>query len=94
MAINKTFLLITLTVSAISLTGCKEEAKTQQWYKAHPDEMNRVWKECKESGDDTQNCRNAIDAHFQVQQANAPIPDLNDLSDVHEDLFKKDNKGK
>lgn len=80
MAMNKPMIFSALFIlSVFTLSGCDEQAKTPQWYKAHPDKMNEVWAKCKESGDDTPNCRNAIEAHFQVQQANAPIPDLNDL---------------
>ena len=66
-----------ISLVAFTLTGCDEPAKTRQWYMSHHDEMNKVWAKCKESGEDTENCRNANDAHFRVQQANAPIPDLN-----------------
>jgi hypothetical protein len=80
MTTNRTLCLsLIITLSALTLIGCDEQAKTTQWYKSHPDEMNKIWAKCKKSGDDTQNCRNAIDAHYQLQQSNAPIPDLNDL---------------
>ena len=36
-----------LTLSFLSLvfiiSGCKEEAKTTKWYKAHPDELKAVY---------------------------------------------------
>ena len=78
-ALNKTAYSLLAGLALFTLSGCEQPAKTPQWYKAHPDEMNRRWAECKKSGDDTQDCRNAIEAHFQVQQKNAPIPDFNDL---------------
>lgn len=80
MTMNRAVLLsVMFSLGGLTLSGCDEPAKTQQWYKAHPEEMNKVWAKCNASGDDTPNCRNVIDAHFQVQQANAVVPDLNDL---------------
>lgn len=40
-----------LTLSFLSLlfiiSGCKEEAKTTQWYKDHPDELKAVYENAK-----------------------------------------------
>ncbi|QJT81394.1 EexN family lipoprotein [Kosakonia sp. MUSA4] len=70
-----------LTFSILSLlfiiSGCKEEAKTTQWYKDHPDELKAVYEKCQKTGDASDNCRNANEAHHQIQQLNAPTPDLN-----------------
>ncbi|KKY69986.1 EexN family lipoprotein [Klebsiella michiganensis] len=70
-----------LTFSFLSLlliiSGCKEEAKTTQWYKDHPDELKAVYEKCQKTGDASDNCRNANEAHHQIQQLNAPTPDLN-----------------
>ncbi|WP_171847111.1 EexN family lipoprotein [Enterobacter chengduensis] len=70
-----------LTLSFLSLlfiiSGCKEEAKTTQWYKDHPDELKAVYEKCKKTGDASDNCKNANKAHYQIQQLNAPTPDLN-----------------
>ena len=70
-----------LTLSFLSLlfiiSGCKEEAKTTQWYKDHPDELKAVYEKCQKTGDASDNCRNANEAHHQIQQLNAPTPDLN-----------------
>lgn len=70
-----------LTLSFLSLlfiiSGCKEEAKTTQWYKDHPDELKAVYEKCQKTGDTSDNCKNANEAHYQIQQLNAPTPDLN-----------------
>lgn len=70
-----------LTLSFLSLlfiiSGCKEEAKTTQWYKDHPDELKAVYEKCQKNGDASDNCKNANEAHYQIQQLNAPTPDLN-----------------
>ena len=43
-----------LTLSFLSLlfiiSGCKEEAKTTQWYKDHPDELKAVGRNLPDSG--------------------------------------------
>lgn len=75
-----------IALGTVAMSGC-DETKTVEWYKAHPTDMNRVWADCKKSGDDTQNCRNAIEAHYRVQQRNAPVLDLDKAPDV--DLFKQ-----
>ncbi|MEI7344713.1 EexN family lipoprotein [Citrobacter freundii] len=70
-----------LTLSFLSLlliiSGCKEEAKTTQWYKDHPDELKAVYEKCQKTGDASDNCKNANEAYYQIQQLNAPTPDLN-----------------
>lgn len=65
-------LLLTALVS-----GCKEEAKTVEWYKQNPSELKTVYEKCKASGDDTDNCRNAKQAHYDIQQKNAPVMQFN-----------------
>ena len=62
------FLLLTSLLS-----GCKEEAKSVDWYKQNPTELATVYKQCKASGEDSDNCRNAKQAHFDIQQKNAPV---------------------
>lgn len=61
-------------LSVVLLSGCSEEVKTRAWYMEHPKELAEVFAKCKASGNDTPNCRNAIEAQFRVKQANAPIP--------------------
>ena len=56
------------------VSGCSEEVKTPEWYVDHPKELAPIYKECKASGNDTPNCRNAIAAQFQIQQKNARVP--------------------
>lgn len=61
-------------LSILMLSGCSEEVKTRDWYMEHPKELAAVFAECKKSGDDTANCRNAISAQLRIQQKNAPVP--------------------
>ncbi|MFM2827444.1 EexN family lipoprotein [Klebsiella pneumoniae] len=55
--------------------------KTTKWYKEHPDELKLVYEKCQKSGDATENCKNANEAHYQIKQLNAPTPDLNNLEE-------------
>lgn len=71
------FIIVSMIVSFI--TGCKEEAKTTQWYREHPDELKVVYAECQKTGSASENCKHANEAHWQIQQLNAPTPDLNNL---------------
>ncbi|EIN0583675.1 EexN family lipoprotein [Salmonella enterica subsp. enterica serovar Newport] len=64
--------LIIITSFIVILSGCKEEAKTTKWYKDHPDELKAVYDECQKTGDASENCKNANEAHWQIQQLNAP----------------------
>ena len=56
------------------LSGCEEEVKSVDWWKEHPAELKEKIFECKETGEDTNNCRNAKGAAFRLRQQNAPIP--------------------
>lgn len=69
--------LFALPLLLTVLSGCKEEAKTVEWYKQNPSELKTVYEKCKTSGDDTDNCRNAKQAHYDVQQKNAPVMQFN-----------------
>lgn len=77
---RKTILISTLAL-CFTVIGCKEEAKTTQWYRDHPDKLKVVYAECKKTGDASENCKNANEAHWQIQQLNAPTPDLNNLEE-------------
>lgn len=57
----------------VLLAGCKEEAKSVDWYKQHQSELTKVYQDCKASGDDSDNCKNAKEAHFDIQQKDAPV---------------------
>lgn len=68
--------LIAITAVAL-LSACKEDAKTKAWYKENPKALESVYADCKKSGEDSDNCRNAIDANHEIQQANAKVPTFN-----------------
>ncbi|ENU0860853.1 EexN family lipoprotein [Citrobacter amalonaticus] len=68
---NKIIVILTLSFIAM-ISGCDEEAKTTQWYRDHPDELNTVYEKCQKTGDASENCKNANEAHYQIQQLNAP----------------------
>ena len=57
---------------ALSLSGCKEDAKTTKWYRDHPEELKTVYEKCKETGSASENCKHANEAQYQIEQLNAP----------------------
>ncbi|KHS85162.1 EexN family lipoprotein [Pectobacterium carotovorum] len=63
-------------LGSLFLAGC-DNPKSTQWYKKHPDEMSQRYKACESSGDDSQDCKNAREARFELRQENAKVPDLN-----------------
>ena len=73
----KKIILLTIISSIVSLVGCKEEAKTTKWYHDHPDELKVVYDKCQKTGSASENCKNANEAHWQIQQLNAPEIDFN-----------------
>lgn len=77
---NKIIAIVALSLVAI-ISGCKEEAKTTKWYRDHPDELKLAYEKCQKSGDASDNCKNANEAHYQIKQLNAPTPDLNNLEE-------------
>ncbi|MBJ2083142.1 EexN family lipoprotein [Serratia marcescens] len=74
------WIAIFLSGVAFLLAGCEDKAKSVDWYMEHPTELAVVFKDCKASGDDTQNCRNAKDANFRLKQRDAKLPTFGDLS--------------
>ena len=66
-----------LSLSAFLINGCEEEAKTTKWYRTHPDELKAVYEKCQKTGSASENCKHADEAHWQIQQLNAPTVDLN-----------------
>ena len=72
----KKIILFTIISSIVSLAGCKE-AKTTKWYRDHPDELKIVYDKCQKTGSASENCKNANEAHWQIQQLNAPEIDFN-----------------
>lgn len=66
-------ILLVVTISCFTvLTGCNEEAKTTKWYRDHPADLKVAYEKCQKSGDASENCKNANEAHYQIQQLNAP----------------------
>lgn len=68
---NKINVILTL-LFIVLISGCDEEAKTTQWYRDHPDELKVVYEKCQEIGSASENCKNVNEAHYQIQQLNAP----------------------
>ncbi|ELM9467573.1 EexN family lipoprotein [Salmonella enterica] len=79
--LSKKIILISTLTLCFSIVGCKDEAKTTKWYKDHPDELKVVYEKCQKSGNASENCKNANEAHYQIKQLNAPTPDLNNLEE-------------
>lgn len=74
---NKIIAIVALSLVAI-ISGCKDETKTTKWYRDHPDELKVVYEKCQKSGDASKNCKNANEAHYQIQQLNAPTLKFHD----------------
>jgi len=55
-------------LAALALFGCKEEAKTKDWYLAHDKERAERVQVCKNDAREMESadCKNAMDAHSQV----------------------------
>ncbi|EOZ2733105.1 EexN family lipoprotein [Pectobacterium aroidearum] len=68
---NKIIVILTLPFIVL-ISGCDEEAKTTQWYRDHPDELKVVYEKCQKTGSASENCKNVNEAHYQIQQLNAP----------------------
>jgi hypothetical protein len=48
----------------------KSKEVGSEWYKHHPEEMEKSWSLCNETNNiNTTNCRNVSEAHFQLHQA-------------------------
>ncbi|ENA3449060.1 EexN family lipoprotein [Yersinia enterocolitica] len=73
---NKILLIVTISCLTV-LAGCKEEAKTTKWYRDNPDELKVVYEKCQKSGSASENCKNANEAHYQIEQLNAPEVNFN-----------------
>lgn len=65
---NRNFLIILLGI--FFLQGC-DDTKSKDWYKEHVDQMKERYEQCKESGSDSQDCRNVKEAHFEWVQLHA-----------------------
>lgn len=79
--LSKKIIFISTLVLCFSIIGCEEEAKTTKWYRDHPDELKVIYDKCQKTGSASRNCENANEAHWQIQQLNAPTPDLNNLEE-------------
>ncbi|ENQ6875319.1 EexN family lipoprotein [Salmonella enterica] len=79
--VSKKVILVSILSLSFSIIGCKEEAKTTKWYRDNPNELKVVYEKCQKTGSASENCKNANEAHHQIQQLNAPTPDLNNLED-------------
>lgn len=52
-------ILIALISSAALFAGCKEEVKSADWYKEHPQEIYQVYTQCLKMSEHTDNCEMA-----------------------------------
>ncbi|EAO8023241.1 acetyltransferase [Salmonella enterica] len=66
-----------LVVVALLLSGCGEETKSVDWWRNHPEDAMKKADECKNSGADTENCKNVKAALFRNKQQDAPVPTFN-----------------
>ncbi|EOI3591736.1 EexN family lipoprotein [Proteus mirabilis] len=71
-------IILIALVPVLFLLGCSEDVKSRDWWESHPDEAKTKVAECKESGSDSQNCRNAKEGLFRYNQLNAKMPSILD----------------
>ncbi|PAV05649.1 addiction module [Arsenophonus sp. ENCA] len=69
----KIVIAISTLFLSFMITGCGEETKSRVWWSEHIEQAKEKDIECKKSGADTDNCRNAREAVFRYDQAHAPI---------------------
>lgn len=70
----KIVIAISTLLLSFLMTGCGEETKSTVWWSEHIEQAKEKDSECKKSGADTDNCRNAREAVFRYDQAHAPLP--------------------
>ncbi|HGJ5865389.1 EexN family lipoprotein [Sodalis endosymbiont of Spalangia cameroni] len=71
--------MVLLSFGLFVLVGCEEETKSVDWWYKNQEKAKIKVQECKDSGLDTQNCKNAKKGKFLYDQENAPIPTFGDL---------------
>lgn len=57
-----------ITAALFSLSACKDETKSETCYKSHPDETYKVYKNCLDSGEASDNCEFARRAAISFAQ--------------------------
>lgn len=70
----------------LGLSACKDETKSMVWYKDHPTELVEVYKKCKTSAEDSDNCRNAFDASMRIS---GNSPQAKEISEFDRNFNKK-----
>lgn len=83
---KKTGMMLLAFFSVLIISGCKEEDKSEAWYKQHPDETYKVYKKCLETGSNSDNCDAAH--HAALGFAN-PLGNSKETSDKFTELLKK-----
>jgi len=82
----KWIIYASLPLFIVGLSACKEETKSMVWYKTHPSELVEVYKKCKTSGEDSDNCRNAFDASMKIS---GNTPEAKEISEFDRSFNKK-----
>ncbi|AZL04119.1 MULTISPECIES: EexN family lipoprotein [Enterobacterales] len=78
---KKIVLVFLMMIGGLVLSGCKEDTKSVDWWYKNQDQAILKVKECNKSGDDTPNCKNAIQGKFLYDQEHAPIPKFSGMGD-------------
>ncbi|EKN4845573.1 TPA: EexN family lipoprotein [Yersinia enterocolitica] len=68
--------LVFLFSLAFLITGCKEETKSVDWWTNHPKETVDKYKECKKTGDDSDNCKNVKRAGLIIADTFPPMNEI------------------
>ncbi|MDQ1228446.1 hypothetical protein QE443_004707 [Pantoea ananatis] len=77
----KKLIITVVSASFLLLTACKSEAKSVEWFKAHPDELKTEYQKCVKKYAakpmDDENCQNASIAYRQLKsssESGKPVP--------------------
>ena len=80
-----------LALGIIFLLSGSEDVKSSDWWQSHPNEAEKKVAECKSSGSDSDNCKNAKDGLFRYKQLKA-VDNPIDYKDAFGKLLDKGDK--
>lgn len=74
MRLNKFISGMVILGALAGLSACKEETKSVEYYMQHEDARMDKIKECHNTANDSENCKNANEALKEIQRKNTSIP--------------------
>lgn len=70
---KKSIFVAAAVVATVFLAGCKEEAKSREWWADHPKEATEKYLECKKTGEESVNCQNIKRAKVIIARKYEPM---------------------